>query len=247
MIITSMSVKGFNEYGKRSIESWLEHTPFDITIYYEDAPFDFGDEMRIEQKPLYHIGGVEEFYEHIQTNPRFKGLFEDDNGKEFYNYMYDVNKFSRKTFAVTDFGLSYKKPFCWMDADVIATKPLENPEEWLTTLLDGQYLAYLGRQWSYSECGFMAFDPSHPSNKLVMNLMKNCYLNGTFTQLNYWTDCHVFDAVRTIVGVPCNNLAEGLKTNHPFIESVLGKNFDHLKGPERKKIGHSPELMEKTA
>jgi len=247
MIVTSMSAKGFKQYGERAVNSWLKHSQFDITIYYEDDAFsEFADNPRVKQFNLYDTPGTKDFLEFISKNKRFRGCFETDDGKE-YNYMYDAYKFSRKTFAVAHYGLEThdrdEKRFFWLDADVIAIADLPDNKAFLDMVLKGEYLSFLGRSWSYSECGFMAFDPKQQYNSLFMQVYRNFYLNGAFTVLHFWTDCHVFDATRLIVGAPHNNLSSELKTNHPFSECILANWFDHLKGPKRKELGHSPELV----
>jgi hypothetical protein len=42
------------------------------------------------------------------------------------------------------------------------------------------------------------------------------------------------------MNVEFKNLSAHLSdTAHPFIETELGTYFDHLKGPQRKSLGHS--------
>lgn len=239
MIVTTMSDRGYEDYGKKSLETWIEYTDYPIVVYYENEPY--FEHERITYRQLFETKGAKPFLEQIADKPIFRGIKENT-----YNYMYDAFRFCRKVFAISDLAMTENiPPFFWLDADVIAHRKL--PNDFLTKVLDNKYVSYLGRPWSYSECGFMAFDPSKPYHKIFMSTYRNFYLNGAFTKLEHWTDCHVFDAVRMALGVEENDLAIDLKTNHPFVNSVLGSYFDHLKGPERKKLGYSPELMERIA
>lgn len=77
-----------------------------------------------------------------------------------------------------------------------------------------------------------------------MRLYRNTYTTGAFRYLGEWHDCYVFDFARLASGLPTNNLADGLtveQLNHPFVYAEIGKYADHLKGPERKEVGFSPE------
>jgi hypothetical protein len=69
------------------------------------------------------------------------------------------------------------------------------------------------------------------------------YENGELFKLKEWHDCMVFDHVRTQYeknGIKFSNLsAHLLEAEHPFMLTELAIYFDHLKGPQRKKIGHS--------
>ena len=39
MIVTTMSDAGYKEYGERALRSWIEHTQYQIHVYYENEPF----------------------------------------------------------------------------------------------------------------------------------------------------------------------------------------------------------------
>jgi len=109
-------------------------------------------------------------------------------------------------------------------------------------------MSYLGRtkfppDAPYSECGFLGFNPIHPELNNFLNRMKALYLSGEAFQLEQWQDCWLWDHVRSEFsknGTEFLNLSgKYQETEHPFINCGLGQYFDHLKGPTRKKQGHS--------
>ena len=163
-------------------------------------------------------------------------------GKE-YNMQLDARRFAHKTFCVihatqnTDADMVY-----WFDADTIALRDVSMSV--IESLLPPQYYtSYLGRGKTYSECGFVGYNIKHPANKEFMELWREVYLSGKLFELPQWHDCTSFDYVRTQLErshkIESNNLSGDLVTGHPFVNTILGEYFDHLKGIKRKKVGKS--------
>ena len=85
------------------------------------------------------------------------------------------------------------------------------------------------------------------TKKEFLKEFENVYENaerGIFT-MEEWHDSFVFEEVRKRIQNKypksvCHNISEGLVNGqaHPFINSDLGKYFDHLKG-DRKEVGKS--------
>ena len=248
MIVTSFSQKGYHLYGKKFISTFLEHTNNEkLAVFYENnMPSNRPDDGRIIYKDLVGYDGFIEFCKTIQnSDPLFRGLvrnLEDKDSKDpIYNFRFDAFRFFRKVFAITQANKFCKDRYLtWIDADVYFYENL--PDGFFETVLSGKYLAYLGRPGIFSECGFMTFDRSHDVHATFMKLYWDAYSTGAFRMLGQWHDCYVFDFIRELLNVPSNNLAKGHPSDHPFVDSVLGKYMDHLKGPDRKEMGRSPEL-----
>ncbi len=248
MIVTSFSQKGYHLYGKKFIETFLEHTnDHKLTIFYENStPSNRPDDDRLIYENLVSYDEFVEFCKTIQnSDPLFRGLvrnLEDKNAKDpIYNFRFDAFRFFRKVFSIKTADQMTDDPhLIWIDADVYFHSNL--PDDFFETVLDGKYLAYLGRPGIFSECGFMAFNRSYEVHKQFMRLYWDAYSTGAFRMLGQWHDCYVFDFIRELLNVPSNNLAKGHSSDHPFVDSVLGKYMDHLKGPDRKEMGRSPEL-----
>ncbi len=266
MIITSFSEAGYEEYGKRFIEGFLEKWEDEsLTVYVEgDATRgkiirDFKEygsgtlpSVRLTVFDLLKDQDFVKFVELLaKSDPLYQGRMRDPNtGKELYNFRYDAHKFFRKVYAVTKYAKKRTEVedfqnFAWLDADVVFTRKV--PEDFLNTLLAGHGVAYLGRPHLYSETGFIAWDPTHRDFELFMRLYRDTFLNGSFRLLTEWHDCQVFDFVRETLEYDGRNLAKGCDPNHPFVYSLLGTYMDHLKGPERKKAGESEEAKKDVA
>jgi len=238
MIVTSMGPKGYEQYGKRFIETFIEQWPEneELVVYLEE-PVDF-EHPRVTFRNLLSVEGMIPFLDTVlASNPIFRGL---RLNKTQYDYHFDAFKFARKVFSIADAAADYQGAMAWIDADVYTHSKV--PEGFVKSVLEGVYTAYLGRPNMYTEAGFIAFDTTHPAHQYFMNLYIGSYLSGAFVYLGEWHDCYVYDFVRIVTGVPGNDLAAGLNPNHPFVESVLGEYMDHVKGEERKKAGKSPEL-----
>lgn len=242
MIVTSFGPDGYVGYGKRFIRTFLENVSDEkLVIYYEEKPTDLEVHERIEWRDLYSVEGIAETLTTFQNcDDIFQGLRAEGN-KKAYDYRYDAFRFCRKVFAICDAVLSCdneQEPIAWIDADVIFHSPV--PNNFLESLIvNDEAIVYLGRDWFYSECGFVLFNLADPQLKEFMKVFKAVYTTGAFRFLGQWHDCYVFDFLRTVTEIKTRNLAEGITLDHVFINTVLGKYMDHLKGPQRKKEGGS--------
>jgi hypothetical protein len=128
-------------------------------------------------------------------------------------------------------------------------------------LPDDKFCCYLGRDFLYTESGFIGFNADHPICTGFFDNYINVFMSGaifsmgqllqtkegqTFHQ-SRWHDCEGFDAIRKAMQRPDAfvDLAAGLpdKTMHPYINSVLGKYFDHRKGPRKEGRSTQKDLV----
>jgi len=237
MIVTSFSKKGYEQYGKRFLESYRKNCDIPLVVYTED----WIDEDWFDQRNLFDINGIKEFL------VRTKDL--DGHQGNHYKYYLNVNKFCRKVFAITDFQKDYKGKFAWLDADTYFKKKL--PSGFLDQALPEGYMAILDRVYTTSkegcnghpECGFMVFDTNHVQNHIFMAMYINTYTSGAFTYMMTQCDSSVLGLVRLQTGVPCINLVEngnvrddltGDREGNPFGHSILKDYLHHMKGLEKK-------------
>lgn len=248
MIITSMSRQGYDDYGSNFISSFFEHC-FDemLTVYHEGLPPDPITNDRLSYVDMTKQQSFLQFARALhEADPMYKGAVragKDD--KIAYNYRFDAFKFFRKVWSLKHYDetrLGYSV-FTWLDADIVFTKAL--PKGFFPGLLkDGDYVAYIGRgSGMHSECGAMVFDPNHSQHSEFFELYWRTYETGAFRYLVEWHDCMVFDFVRDLTRVPATNLGKGCDPIHPFVFTKFGLYMDHLKGPERKAMGQSPESL----
>lgn len=239
MIVTSFSQKGYHEYGKRFITTFLEHWPDEkLTVYYETGiPRSRPQDKRVSYVNLKQYTDFNNFENLMKSSdPLYQGHMRTPDDKVAYNFRFDANKFFRKVFCIAHASRQSKEKITWIDADVEFIEDI--PEGFINSLLpDDQYLAHLGREWMYTEAGFMIFNCGHEAHNYFMPLYLNFYFTGAFKYLGEFHDCYVLDCLRKLLDVPCVNLNPNEKSNHPFQESEMGKYMQHYKGPERKEKG----------
>jgi len=243
MIVTSFSQKGYHEYGKRFIETFLEHWRDEkLVVYFErGVPSTKPEDPRVEYINLYSFEDFVAFEQIIgASHPIFSGwMRHPQKDKPIYNFRFDVNRFYRKVYAITDAYINRKgneQRIAWVDADVSFHKDV--PTDFLSQLLpEDKAFAHLNREWLYTEAGFMVFNVGHPLMELFMLLYKSTYFNGAFRYLGEMHDCYVIDLVSRQLDIPRVSLTVNEKSDHPFQESVLGEYMVHLKGPVRKQQG----------
>lgn len=212
MIVTSFSKAGYEQYGKRFLKSYQTHCNIPLVIYTEE-PIDTPTES------LWGIPGCKDFVDIVSRETTLPV----QNGYRFNTY-----KFCRKVFVMNHVATTFKGKFAWLDADTILHKDI--PDDFLDEILEGVYLAYLGRDVLHSETGFVAFDTTHEMNRLFQLLFLREYTSGAYHDLKGWCDSDVFDHVRTLLSPPENDLTVDRNSMTPFPESVLGEYMSHLKG-----------------
>ena len=227
MIVTTFSPAGYEQYGKRFIETYKEFCNMPLVVYVEDDL----DIDGVEVRNLFDVPGCSQFIEIVKN-------FDMTKYRNMPNsYRMNVNKFCRKVFAMTDVGLTHKGKFAFIGADTIFHKKV--PDTLIEDMLENVYMAYLGRRNFHSETDFIAFDTEHPVNRLFMKLFISTYTTGAFQSLKHYCDSDVFDHLRLLLNVPSNNLNICGNEDHPFVNSILGEYADHMKGPARKLHGKS--------
>ncbi len=204
---TSFSPWGYKAYGKKFLESFVEHCDLPIFVYHENEEPDL-------------------------VGPNYRNLFDDEELLCFLknclddgnNYRYQANRFSRKVFAVTD------KPeadcWIWIDADIEVFERID--EAFLERVCPQGYKgSYIGRMdWHHSECGWVSY-----RDHSVLERFRKTYISGEVFALDEWHDSYVFDRIR---GDNWFNIAEGVEGMHPWPDTPLGEVMIHHKGPEAK-------------
>lgn len=227
--ITSFSKSGYDLYGKKFLESFVEYWPCKVIVYYEDLP-DFVHE-KVEYKNLLNIPDLVTFLTLIQDRPICKGQF-----AEGYNYNFDIWKFCRKSFAQFDALKDNKGKVIWLDADIITHKPIT--EEWIDEIFGDAGLVHLGREGFYCESGFVGFDADSAGFEEFLSKYVDCYRRGIIFTLKGWHDCYAVDWAIKQSGIKTNNLSSWWTPDqdlHVFSHSVLSEFMVHNKG--RRKYG----------
>lgn len=227
--ITSFSQKGYETYGRKFLESAVNHFPGPIIVYYEEKP-DF-DHVKIAYKPLYDIFGLKAFLQYCDANPIFHG--QTGSG---YSYNYNAYTFAKKAFAQFDALQHYNGKIFWIDADCVIQKDI--PEDFLEGLFDGNSLVLLQRDGLYTETGFVGFDNDKPVMQEFLKIYTDIYRKGILFTLRGWHDCYALDKAVELSGVSVKNLSPDFPEHgiNVMPHSVLAPYLIHNKGNRKHAV-----------
>jgi len=250
VVCTSMSAKGYEEYGKRFWDSFVEFWPRPITLMVYTEDYDILTEKKRWWVYIINLNSVwdRSLKKYTESDlKKFLSICPPDTS----DYRSCAAKFAHKVFAYTD----PNRPGCdwwiWLDADTETFKPVD--EEWIKQALpriaftgfqDDEICSYLGRKdWNASETGWLAFN-----TKLAdpfLKRMREVYTSGEIFDHLEWCDGYIFDRVREefeAEGHKFRNLSAEVPGMHPWPETMLGQRMKHYKGPLRKKGSHPEGL-----
>lgn len=254
MFVTTFNKDGYEKYGQKMLESFIENWPGDqqIIVYVEGFDLDpkFIRNSKIVVKDITHIKDLQAFKERHKDNPKANGYWPVDTAVP--SFRHDAVRFSHKVFALSDAFATVQresKGMIWLDGDTITFRPV--PDSFLTEVVPLSFfneqgrqpygITYLGRSRQYTECGFVCYNTKHPLMQDFWTTFAGMYVNDTIFDLSEWHDSFVFDHVRKLYegkGMQNHNLTPKIATGHPFINSRLGEYMDHMKG-NRKQLGRS--------
>lgn len=258
-VITTFHKQGYDLYGKRMIETFLENWPKTVNLYVyaedcevkESAPNLIIKDLHKESPELVA------FKNKWKNVPKANGdVSKDpirskrkDSGKGF---KWNAIRFAHKVYAIFACAKECNTDWLmWMDADTICHSPISD-KNLRRMLPEKQELCFLGRKGKYSECGLYAMHLTSPSTQQFLKEFQQMYDNadnGIF-KLAEWHDSFVFDAVRiNIPNLKQHDWASSLQDlrprrgmspgeGHPLINCEWGAWLDHLKGG-RKELGMS--------
>ncbi len=258
-VVTTFHQPGYEQYGRRMIESFLKNWPQEVilVVYAENCNV-------VESAPNLIVRDLHQsspelvaFKEKWKNVPKANGDVSadpirsrrKDAGKGF---KWHAIRFAHKVYSIFDCARkSNSDILIWMDADTVCHSPItiKNLESMIPADKD---LCYLGRKGKYSECGLYSMNLRSQATQDFLKEFQNFYdeaERGIFL-LEEWHDSFVFDAVRQRI----SNLTQldwaaklydlrprpGMSSGegHPLINSDWGAWLDHLKG-DRKTAGRS--------
>ena len=240
-VVTTFSDAGWEQYGKRFVETFTQHWPQDIKlkIYCDSVQPGYPEVEWIKLNAA--CPDLVTFKERHKYNEHAHGVRPDGKKK---SYLWDAVKFAHKSYCVSHEALnSTTDLIIWLDADVVTHSPV--PFEFIESLLpQNHYCAYLGREKIYPECGFVVYDTTSKYNNIFMQDWQDLYnTDSLFEEVEYHDSYLFWQLVKkhSANGMHTTNLSKGHPHRpgvHVFINLPLGEYMDHLKG-KRKKDGRS--------
>lgn len=238
--ITTCNASGYEAYGRRMIDTFLEFWPKEIgLVVYAEGWTPQVKNDRLLYIDINSIDDLVAFKARHTFNEKAHGRFPGRG----YDYRMDAVRFAHKVFAVLDATEKSNDSLAmWLDADTVTHQRI--PLKFIQELVPKNvYTAYLGRPNHYPECGFVAYRPQQPVHHAFMRSWRLMYAEDSIFHLDEWHDCWAYDWLRKEYEAKgwlrSFDLAGGLDTHHPFINSPLGQYMDHFKG-DRKVFGRTP-------
>jgi hypothetical protein len=229
---TTFSLAGYNEYAHRLIETFSEFwdKSIDLYVYYDEMP---AAGWKINQPNIHYISAD------FPALINFKARNQNNPKQDKKNFLNDGIRFSHKVYAYVDMALNKKADIAiWLDGDSVTHQFIDASV--VMIWLDGKMAGALFRPKLYTETGFHVFDMRHPQAAEFMKRWIAWYDTDKVWTLTHYTDCHTYDATIKEFDINMwNNLSPlGMNHPHPFVNGILGRHMDHMKGP-RKKEGRS--------
>ena len=264
--VTTFNATGYEQYGRKMLETFLRHWPAEIPIYVYAEGFtpDVLSERIIYRDLLDDCPGLVAFkarHEHNsaahgnQLRRRWKFYRKPD--KPWFRIRriavgmgsnWDAVRFSHKSFSIfAAAGRCTADILFWVDGDTLFFDDI--PVEFLESLIPpGVLVSYLARK-DYSECGFVGYNLRHPAIRKFFAQFEKLYTKDTLFKEREFHDSFLFDIVRKRFerrGCQTCDIAEGIgfRSRHVLINSKLGKYMDHLKGDRKiDKMSYTDDLI----
>jgi hypothetical protein len=251
-VCTTFNQEGYNVYGRRMIDTFVQTWPQDVElwVYTEGFSIDSPAENVRVLDLLASSPELVTFKNQWQHVPKANGFpFPEADKKAF---KWQAVRFSHKVYAIFHAARAANTDWLiWMDGDMVCHSAIDHAQ------LDAFFpnsseLCFAGRSNKFSECGLYGMRLTSPAVRTWLAEFQHMYddaENGIFT-LSEWHDSFVFDAVRQRHRLSELNWSAGLikGEGHPLINCKWGAYIDHLKG-KRKNAGrsqHSDLLVKRT-
>jgi len=243
-----------NLYGQRFVDSFSKNVDSEIKLflYAEDCVPVVNDDRIVVLDQKQTLPKLVAFKKRWKDVPKANGVCPPDirarRPRDWHKeFKWNAVRFANKVYAVFDAAERCDTDWIvWLDADTYVHSPATE-EDLLRFTPAGTWMSYLGRGRKWPECGFYGINLRSTEGKQFLKDFENVYEDaerGIFT-MEEWHDSYVFEEVRKRIQnkypkSAFHNISEGLVNGegHPFINSDLGKYFDHLKG-DRKESGKS--------
>ena len=241
-VCTTFNANGYNTYGSRMIDTFLQNWPQEIMLRV------YAESCEITQTaPNLQVLDLASASPELVA---FKNTWRDVpranghpgppyKGKEF---KYQAVRFSHKVYAIFHAANTATTEWLiWMDADMVCHSPI-TMDQLAGFFPDSVDLCFAGRTRKYTECGLYGMHLTRPEIRTWLADFQRMYDHadqGIFA-LGEWHDSFVFDTVRQRHALRELNWSAHLEMGegHPLINCAWGAYIDHLKG-ERKSLGRS--------
>jgi hypothetical protein len=252
-VVTTFNQSGYDRYGSRMIDTFLENWPRDIQLWVYAENCDVQQQHSRLYVLDFHatVPALVAFKQRWGNDLRASGRqvtseFKPQEARDGYAFRWDAVRFSHKVYAVCHHARNHAGDvMLWMDADMVCHSPITG--EFISSQIPELYgIAFLGRAKKFTECGLYALNMRQQATQSFVEQFQGAYDDGSIFEMSEWNDCWVFDRIRERVQIQFPtwrqlNWTEGFSKQgegHPLINTPWGAYLDHLKG-QRKDAGRS--------
>lgn len=217
--VTSFSEEGYELYGKRFLETYVEHFDVPLVVYTEyTKSVVYPKNDLIDYKSLWRVSGFKKFIAMTDPIPAAHGKLWDQKR----NYRFDVHKFCRKSFAQIDAAKDTQHGWLvWLDADI----EWKGMPDWFKDTdppPPPTFMYYLGRPEWHSCASFVAWFLDHPISDKFWEQYKLIYTTGSVFALPEWHDSYILDWLRKELKLPSVNLSKEALGRRAYIDKLKG-------------------------
>jgi len=253
-VVTTCHARGYEDYGRTMVETFLEHTPPDVPLwlYTEGFEADRAGERLVVHDLVASAPELVAFKARHRDRPMARGedprlrfqprvSYDETQRKlklrltrRFNGFRWDAIRFAHKSFAIFDAAeRADTDVLIWIDADTRFFADLTRPM--LESFVPPDRMVGCLKRRDYTECGFVAYNLRHPAVRGMLADFKAMYTRDLLFREQEFHDSWLFDVVRKRAerrGALSYDIAEGvgMRTRHVLINSRLGSFMDHLKG-----------------
>ena len=205
-IVTTFSDAGYRDYAHYLIDGLIKFLDPKIQVYV------YVDTIRFSVPKNFSLIPLE------PSVPELSDFKKRHSDKKVTDFWYDAVRFSHKSYAMWHAAQNSKvNKLFWLDADTIILNSIS--EDYFNKFLPGNtFTSYLGRPGRYTETGFLGFNlDDREKDNFFSEFIDYYNSDRIYTELNYQTDCHVYDATR-------NKFVEGGKVIELNLTPGVGKN-----------------------
>ena len=266
-VVTTCHARGYEDYGRTMVETFLEHTPPDVPLwlYTEGFEADRAGERLVVHDLVASAPELVAFKARHRDLPMARGedprlrfqpriAYDKKSHKlkvrltrRFNGFRWDAIRFAHKSFAIFDAARRADTDvLIWIDADTRFFADLTRPM--LESFVPPDRMVGCLKRRDYTECGFVAYNLRHPAVRGMLADFKAMYTRDLLFREQEFHDSWLFDVVRKRAerrGALSYDIAEGvgMRTRHVLINSRLGSFMDHLKGGRKAEGASSAEEL----
>lgn len=241
-VVTGFSKDGYEQYGRRFIETFTRHAPDNLgLVAYVAEPIPIPATLWPRGRYVLHseLDGVQEFVERNKNIPAHCGRepvrgWRHKDERVGYSYRFDAVRFCWQLFYPEHAAHSLPDGhvLVWFDGDVVFHDAINT--NFILHSLAKHDLAYLGRR-THTELGFWAIRLNVTTRNFLRNLTIPYRTDRIFADIPEWHSAVVFDWTLARSGVSANNLTRD-DAGNVWERTELRRFSTHLKGKLKEGI-----------